>query len=294
MAFRLSSLLPTRKTPSTLALLYEDNEISWLLYDQDSSKIHDQGVSDWSGILRNFAQERIQGVRVLVTGRGIHYGYCSSSQNWEEQLEAQIPYLKGQYQLRTIDVPCLEQPGERARFFAAADNSLISRISRDLGNAGMKLSSLEVPATALARRSSSLETSSETLLQVHIGRVYTQYLVNHRGYPYLAREITMGYKELVAQYSTHLQCPAERAGKELETHSVLGSGPIEPAVVQILEQAARTMQQFRYPMESVSVLGPGWLRGLETRLAGQCGASPLFGDNQARSPASILLEVMEQ
>ena len=291
MGFKLSSLLPMKKTPLTLALLCEDQEVSWLLYDLRGAKPFGVGSGDWDSLLKQIDRERVQEVRVLATGRQVYYGLSEQADQTDEDLQGVIPFEPGSFQLRTIDVPGLEQADTSFKFFAVAGNSLISEISTKLSEAGLKLSSLEVPATVLARRSNSVIGKGGCMLQVHIGRLYTQFLLSYRGNPYLAREVGMGYSDFLSQYTSHLQCTEQRSKQELETLSVLGGGPIEPAVVTVLEQAARTTRGFRYPVELVSITGPGNMRGLESRLAMQFGAKPAFAE-ETGCASSLLMEVV--
>lgn len=276
------------KQDCSVALLWEEDRVSWMRY---TAKLDNPvtGTGNWREMLRA-GKDNIKQVRVVAAGRRTYYGLAPVEL---QDLDSRIPFDSGCYQLRTVAVPGVGSHPE-SKFFAVACNSLISEITGSLAEFGLKLSSLEVPATALARRSATLKICSKCLLQVHIGFRFTQFLVSFRGSPYVAREFAFGLDDLQNQYATHLQLGSGTAAKELEAHSVHSAGPVEPAVVKLLEQASRTVSLFSERVDCVSVIGPGWLRGLEFRLAEHLGAHPLFGDAACRTSAPLLLEMTEQ
>ena len=223
----------------------------------------------------------------MAAGRKTFYGLSSDL----TEVEKKIPFKQGCYQIRTVAVPALDGKSQN-HFFAVACNSMIETISNELKAAGLQLSSLEVPATVLSRRAERLKEHTQTLLQVHVGHKYTQFLLSFDGYPYVAREISYGLQDFGVQYSTHLKRPMTSALKELEHHAVYEPGPVEPAVVKLLEQASRTTALFPSPIDTVSVLGPGALQGLQSRFARHLQASEL-ADSAVSSAIPMLVEVAD-
>lgn len=260
--------------------------MSWLRYSGKGNEQQSSGSGDWRKAVSEISGQ-IKDVRVLAAGRKTFYGLSSDL----AEVEKKIPFKPGCYQIRTVAVPALDGRAQ-SHFFAVASNSMIETISSELRAAGLHLSSLEVPATVLSRRAERLKEHTQTLLQVHVGHKYTQFLLSFDGYPYVAREIGYGLRDFGVQYSTHLKRPPETALKELETHVVLEPGPVEPAVVKLLEQASRTTALFPSPIDTVSVLGPGALQGLQTRFARHLQASEL-SDSEAGSPTPMLVEVAD-
>ena len=242
------------------------------------------GSGDWRRAVSEVSGQ-VKEVRVLAAGRKTFYGLSTDL----NEIEKKIPFEKGCYQIRTVEVPALDGRSPN-HFFAVACNSMISTISEELKSAGLQLSSLEVPATVLSRRAESLKEHSQTLLQVHVGHKYTQFLLSFDGYPYVAREISYGLNDFAVQYSTFLKRPMDTALRELDRHYVLEPGPVEPAVVKLLEQGSRTMSLFPSPIDAVSVLGPGCLQGLQTRFARHLQAVEL---TEPGSDIPILLEVAD-
>ena len=224
---------------------------------------------------------------MLAAGRKTFYGLSSDL----TEVEKKIPFKQGCYQIRTVAVPALDGKSQN-HFFAVACNSMIETISNELKTAGLQLSSLEVPATVLSRRAERLKKYTQTLLQMHVGHKYTQFLLSFDGYPYVAREICYGLQDFGVQYSTHLKRPMTSALRELETHDVFEPGPVEPAVVKLLEQASRTTALFPTPIDAVSVLGPGALQGLQSRFARHLQASEL-ADSAVSSAIPMLVEVAD-
>lgn len=283
----LRALFRTSEQICSYALLWEDEVVSWMRYSP-TGEILQQGVGNWQAALKE-SRYKVDKVRVMAAGKKTFYGMTTGEKG---SVEADIPFASGKYQMRTVQVPEIES-GSTGEFYAVACDSLIEEISKSLSTLGHRLSSLEVPATVLARRSESLKEAADCLLQVHIGYKYTQFLVSYRGYPYVAREIRFGLNDLIEQCATHLRVSLEKASCELQTLSVVGAGPVEPAVVKLLEQAGRTLRLFPKELKGVSVIGPGWLRGLETRFADCFGATPIFNEEQARTNAPLLTEVAE-
>jgi hypothetical protein len=283
----LRSLFRTSEQACSYALLWEDDVVSWMRYSS-KGEILGQGVGNWQEALTQ-SRNKVNKVRVMAAGNKTFYGMSAGG---SDSVESEIPFASGKYQIRTVQVPELEG-GKTAEFYAVACDSLIEEISKSLSALGHRLSSLEVPATVLARRSESLKEAADCLLQIHVGYKYTQFLVSYRGFPYVAREIRFGLKDLVEQCATHLRISQEKASCELQALSVVGAGPVEPAVVKLLEQAGRTLRLFPKQLEAVSVIGPGWLRGLETRFADRFEVTPIFSEEQSRTNAPLLSEVAE-
>lgn len=203
-------------------------------------------------------------VRVVLCGRDT---FCSIVPvvDGELKLSSYLPYDESACQIRRCPIDGDPPTGE---FVAAATKSAVGEVKAALESAGLVVEAVEVPATVLIRKAQRLNAKQVGgLLQIHIGARFTQVLLTLDGSPKLVRESEVGRKDL--QY--HLQMSQEPAETTLESLSVLGSSPVEPVVVEILEQVARTIAGSAHLIDRLSVFGPGNLRGFGSRLSEHLG-----------------------
>ena len=265
----------------SLGLTLEGEQVSWMEVDTARSRVLNHGASSWLEFIHSRSL-RGRSVRTLVHGRDTYYGLVEQDVLDTTQLDRQIPFPKGSYQLRTFEVPSLSRPGQRAHFFAAALSAPIESLRQRFTRQGLILEGVEVPATAMVREFVvNRGASSHPVMLLHVGDELTHLVILNGEHPYLARDFPVGFRQFAYHWQMGKRCSEEEARKEIRLSDCCQEGPLEPIVSGFLTELVRTARSFPAPVREIYLSGNGVLPGLDVRLARETGLATVIDESQS-------------
>ena len=258
---------------NTECIGYVEGELlSWMEVDSSTYQVKERNRANITEALEKVSQ-KTDSIKLVLSGRGTYYGLASGRTPEELDLASLIPFQEGSYQVRTLPVKSLTQPGKKDYFFAAALSPEIEYLNGEAAKFGVTISLLEVPPTVMTRRLPKLqgEIGNKAVLQIYLGQAWTQFLFTKDSQPYVARETKLGMDNFLYHHRMFCQCDEQRSRLEMRSLDVTEPGPVEPVVVELLEQASRTVGVSQLELGAV-VLSGAYIKGLSHRLAAHLGS----------------------
>lgn len=160
-----------------------------------------------------------------------------------------IPFDMDEIQLNYTRVPPLDgSPDKTAVFVSAARKSVLDRFSRQLGECGFMVDRIETVVLPLAREFAANRKPpiDEYHILVNVGHVLTNIVIVRGGFPYYAREISIGGREFTYAFQMSMQCSWQEAEEYKLDYDVLQrESPLEPFLLKWVGEIRKTIDFFK-------------------------------------------------
>jgi len=258
-----------------LGLLVEEDNLSWVRVCRAEGQIVDQGRGKFDQELSRLDGE----AKVLLGGRTTFYCLVEAENLQPDALESRIPFPAGTYQVRSLSVPSLQRPGKQSQFVAVARNEGIAQLRESLESHGLRVGGMEVAPTVLARLSKTLDLPPQSaFLHVHLGSRSTKIVISQDGYPYEARELSKGFRDMLFHYAMFHKSSEKEALNALQSEDLAKVPAVEPIFLDLIQEIVRTTRTHGTQIEYLTVTGYGCLEGLGRTLAERLNAHHLERD----------------
>ncbi len=211
-----------------------------------------------------------------LTGKELEFAVPSAARK-------HIPFPIDEMSLSHVSVPLINSDKNKCGvFFVAAPRSSVEEQRALLQGCGLEIKRMEVPALALTREFSAnhkTETGHCHAL-INIGFRLTHLVVVRDGFPYFARDFTLGGRDFtyafqMAEQNTWAESETFNRSYDVKDRNVA----IEPYLMRWLQEVKKSLNFFGYqfPAKTMSIQqvhlsgGSVAMRGLDQRLAEYIG-----------------------